>query len=508
MSRGNQNQKIMLALFIGMLFWGIFIPENKAEATVPVFDEELFELTEELYDLTEEIYDLIDERTFDLNSMIAGIYKKEVAEPPIEPAESARTAEQQLEALLENHTDIEGNPDPIDASSCESFYSLDCLSNLLTNAVQRDAQLGLTRWLEGKNPETGEDEERGPLSVKNFNDEIANELDNERQLFIEATTREDSEIVQNLCEPLKKQVPAFVKKSLSKESFSQKVSCSLDDEAGFSYEGFNENFANGGFEAWEKSLEENNNMIGTILAYHDEAEARDMAKFVETENELLTTGGGLKSKEECEKITLEDGRIIKGKCVIKVPGEFSRSVAEYLYTNDLVDLRESDEFGDTAVYDEKDAIGYELTAGGQDIEIIEENRSDLFDINALLDILKGIIGGIFSNNNNNNSNNTNTNTTTPSLRATVQSPQDLSTVKGSTQIKGTISRVIAGGAKTVFKLDDLTLGEVNFTGSSYAFTWDTVKTKKGDHVLTVQIFNSSGKLLSQSAPITVTVNNQ
>jgi len=167
-----------------------------------------------------------------------------------------RIGRQVFKRIQENHTDIEGNPDPIDASSCESFYSLDCLSNLLTNAVQRDAQLGLTRWLEGKNPETGEDEERGPLSVKNFNDEIANELDNERQLFIEATTREDSEIVQNLCEPLKKQVPAFVKKSLSKESFSQKVSCSLDDEAGFSYEGFNENFANGGFEAWEKSLEE------------------------------------------------------------------------------------------------------------------------------------------------------------------------------------------------------------------------------------------------------------
>nr|KKS47646.1 MAG: hypothetical protein UV11_C0014G0006 [Candidatus Giovannonibacteria bacterium GW2011_GWF2_42_19] len=489
----------MLALFIGMLFWGIFIPENKAEATVPVFDEELFELTEELYDLTEEIYDLIDERTFDLNSMIAGIYKKEVAEPPIEPAESARTAEQQLEALLENHTDIEGNPDPIDASSCESFYSLDCLSNLLTNAVQRDAQLGLTRWLEGKNPETGEDEERGPLSVKNFNDEIANELDNERQLFIEATTREDSEIVQNLCEPLKKQVPAFVKKSLSKESFSQKVSCSLDDEAGFSYEGFNENFANGGFEAWEKSLEENNNMIGTILTYHDEAEARDMAKFVETENELLTTGGGLKPKEDCgEPVVTEDGRELKGGCVIKNPGELTRAAANYLYTNDLERLREAKGPGETSVYKASDAIGYELTAGGQDIPTIEKNRPSLFDISAILKILSQVF----------QSDNKDKGKPPPSIRVTVKSPLDLSTVTGSTQIKGTVSRIIAGGAKAVIKLDGSTLGEVNFTSNSYTFTWDTTKANKGDHTLTVQIFNSSGKLLSQSAPITVTVNNQ
>ena len=123
-----------------------------------------------------------------------------------------------------------------------------------------------------------------------------------------------------LCSPFKLQVQLSL---LPVQRFPQRITCTLDDIVE-NIEDFYADFENGGWIAYNKAWEPQNNYFGMIIMAQDEMMIRSEAKVTASQNEARASGGFLGVKR-CLSTTADKSKWI-GEC-IDSPGWVDESTA-------------------------------------------------------------------------------------------------------------------------------------------------------------------------------------
>jgi len=123
-----------------------------------------------------------------------------------------------------------------------------------------------------------------------------------------------------LCSPFKLQVQLSL---LPVQRFPQRITCTLDDIVE-NIEDFYADFENGGWIAYNKAWEPQNNYFGMILLAQDEMMVRSEAKVTASQNEARASGGFLGVKR-CLSTTADKSKWI-GECMDS-PGWVDESTA-------------------------------------------------------------------------------------------------------------------------------------------------------------------------------------
>lgn len=136
----------------------------------------------------------------------------------------------------------------------------------------------------------------------------------------------------DICSPFKAQVQRYVvPQNPQAQAYSQRIECTLDDVVNNIEAFYEDPYNNGGIEAYNISLEPQNNFFGQILMAHDEALFRSGAEIEGAKNEAVAGGGFLSSFECLEHNSL--GECIKKQ--ITTPAKTVADTVSRVVTSDL-----------------------------------------------------------------------------------------------------------------------------------------------------------------------------
>lgn len=229
-------------------------------------------------------------------------------------------------------------------------YALDAIAWGIGQSLLHQLSQNIIQWI--KNGDS-----RGPSFIENFSEHFMKEMDNAVGLWMQQYFGTNSQLLGLLCQPFRLTLPPLLKAYGSRQpNYTERARCKLSDIVknveNFDINVYQNDFSQGGWDAWFAMLSSDSNFIGSYLSGISEIEQTKANALFASQTEVNTTGGGLLSWQECEDVAHTDeegvltGETFKGKCKIQTPGGLVQDSLKQAFGNDVERLRMADEINE------------------------------------------------------------------------------------------------------------------------------------------------------------------